>query len=278
VEAGNPDLRGFEWHYLRRLCDYELLNRWETGLPIECLAYSPDGKTIATGHGYSSHRGFELRPGVVQVRDAETGRLLWKPSEAHRGPVFDLTFSPDGHRIASAGADRTAKVWDADSGRLLHSLGGHPFEVNAVAFSPDGKWIATASGGRYPQGYGPEYEAPGAVTVWDAATGQVVWPRTNRSGAVIGVAFSPDGSRLAWGGFTDLYFSDPASGRPLGRYPTIVGCPRGFSSDGRWLVTCMEGGFGLWDLSSSPATVRHINEYRMRQETGDILGVKIGSA
>src|SRR5262249_27527365 len=93
-EARNPDLRGFEWHYLRRLCDYELLSRWETGVPIECLAYSPDGKTIATGHGYSSHRGFELRPGVVQVRDAETGRLLWKPSEAHRGPVFDLAFSP----------------------------------------------------------------------------------------------------------------------------------------------------------------------------------------
>jgi WD40 repeat protein len=168
--------------------------------------------------------------------------------------VFDVAFSPDGRAIATAGADRSAKLWDAASGRLLHTLGGHPFEVNAVAFSPDGRWVATASGSRYTPlaGLSLEVIPPGEVAVWDAATGRSVWRQRDPRGAVLAVLFAPDGSRLAAGGVPEfLAFRDPVTGHDLGHYVGRVGRPSDYSTDGRWLITC--SGLSaptVWDTSA----------------------------
>jgi WD40 repeat protein len=56
--------------------------------------------------------------------------------------VFDVAFSPDGHWLATASEDETARVWDVRSGQQQHAL-SHGARVNAVAFSPDGRWLAT---------------------------------------------------------------------------------------------------------------------------------------
>jgi WD40 repeat protein len=63
----------------------------------------------------------------------------------HSGAVYDVAYSPDGKRLATASSDHTAKVWDAESGKALLTLRGHSGYVWGVAYSPDGKRLATAS-------------------------------------------------------------------------------------------------------------------------------------
>jgi predicted NACHT family NTPase len=98
-------------------------------------------------------------------------------------PIWDIAYSPDGTRVATASQDKTAKVWDSSSGRLLLTLTGHTESVNDVAFSPDGKLIATSSHDR-------------TVKIWDAQTGKESMTLTGHTDGINRLMFSPDGKRL----------------------------------------------------------------------------------
>jgi RNA polymerase sigma factor (sigma-70 family) len=104
---------------------------------VYCLAFAPDGKTLAAG-------GNNAALVVMEAASLRLTKALMGPRDGHRSTIGSVAFSPDGKSLVSGSGDKTAKLWDARSGKLLQSMGGHEGTVNAVALSADGGMLATA--------------------------------------------------------------------------------------------------------------------------------------
>ncbi len=162
---------------------------------VYSVAFSPDGKTLASG-GWDKNIGLWEAGTGKHIRTIE-GRIgneaidglgIFRHAlDGHTGRVNSVVFSPDGSRLASGSVDNTVRLWDASTGVLLNTLEGHAAWVSSVAFSPDGSRLASGS-------------EDNTVRLWDASTGvllNVIFGHTER---VYSVAFSPDGNTIAVGG------------------------------------------------------------------------------
>ena len=135
--------------------------------------FSPDGRTLAAGI-----LTLTSGDGAVLLWDVASGRVLDR-LEGHSDQVFDISFSSDGRRLASASADGTVRLWDLATGEQVGDpLLGHSAEVHAVMFDPAGADLV--SGG-----------ADGSVIIWKAGERVV-----GEGGPVNVVAFTKDGSRM----------------------------------------------------------------------------------
>jgi len=145
---------------------------------VSCVTFSPDGRKLAV----ASWRGCPWCDDFITLWEVKSGDVQ-KILAKHSGNT--LFFSPDGRTLAS-GADLigTIKLWDVQSGRELQALTGHSGDVLSVAFSPDGKILA--SGGK-----------DTSVILWDALSGRELKTLRGHSLDVNSVAFSPDGRSLA---------------------------------------------------------------------------------
>ena len=150
---------------------------------VECLAFSPDGKLVAAAWGDGKIRLFDGQTGDFRTL---LGTELQRPKF---GGVGGIAISPDSKTLASKGDDNTVVLWDLREGKPRRTLRGHKGEVTAVAYSRDGRWIAT--GGRTAK------ENDCEMLLWDAKNGELKQTFSGITEWVHVVAFSPDGKILA---------------------------------------------------------------------------------
>ncbi len=226
---------------------------------VQDVAFSPDGKLLATAHAYNAD------PGEVKLWDMTTGAKAATLPAADRG-VVSVAFSADGrilagraYELADPRASQEILLWDVASRRELRRFGGEDGRISAMAFAPDGRTLATSGWDR-------------AVRFWDVATG-----RENRridgvrTGS--GLGFSPDGRNLVIpGAGRDLILWDLAGNRL--RATLEAETERfaiqsvAFAPDGRTLAAAgstvdakgvtQQGQARLYDLAREPAARRAV--------------------
>jgi WD40 repeat protein len=161
---------------------------------------------------------------------ARLGTVRWR----HGFGISALSYSPDGTKIAVVGAGRDITLWDAQSGKEIHQFPNKGNQPISLAFSPDGKILATT--GRPCQ-------------LWDIATGKELRQLPGHQNAVRSIAFSPDGKRVATASAdATIRLWSSASGKEERRIETAGEvCRLAYSPDGKSIAsTSMDGVIHFW--------------------------------
>ena len=234
--------------------------RFESRKLSDFIAFSPDGKTVASSSGDGK---------TVRLWDVETGKEKLRRA-SHQGPVLSVAFGPDDKRIASTAIDGTLMLWDVGSGRQLRVVpDAYPSQwdqttdaakirrinlarIRSVSFTPGGESMISISNG-------------GELRLWDVANGKEVRRMQleriapisavafGRGGKSVAAASEKDGSLACWDVLTGMEIRRI----PNGHVKTVRGLA--FAPDGNTIASaCDDGAVRLW--ATATMRVRRINE------------------
>jgi RNA polymerase sigma factor (sigma-70 family) len=172
-------------------------------------------------------------PPGAWCRDLDTGKELWR--HKFTSPVYFPELSADGKTLITGEKAGTVRVWDVASGKERTSFRpdtiGH--SVDSLAISPDGKTVATNSGGIFSS----------SVALWDATNGKLLSDLPGHPSAITATTFAPDGAKIyTIGKDRTLRTWDPASGRELSRAGAEPSTSLAVSPDGKTLFAAGEDG------------------------------------
>ncbi len=284
-----PKFRGWEWGRLRYLTELDQQS-FDAGAPVDAVAFSPDGKVLASGdwqgrvvlrdpvsgaekfadklsqyvHAVAySPDGKTLATGAsdgqVRLLDSVTGDEKAALSLSNEA-ILCVTFSPDGKQLAAAGYDNNIYLCDLATRRVVQTLQGHGWWVWSVAFSPDGEELVSAS-------------QEGKAIVWRRADGEFkqLTEFTGHRGPVYGAAWSPTQNLIATAGYDNtICVWNPAEVQPIDIAKRLEGAPDpptkyrrleghagpvrsvAFSTDGTQLVTAShDNTVRVWNVADS---------------------------
>ncbi len=189
---------------------------------VFCLAFGPDGRTLASGH-------FD---NTVRLWEVSDGKLL-HTFEGHTSNVYGVAFSPDGQTLAAGSDDdESVRLWDVSTGQLIQTLEGHKDGVNSIVFSSDGQTLAAGSWNAVrfwevdtgkllkilvfqdikamkSMALSPDWRTVATghtdwtVRLWEVDTGNELGKFVGHTRDVVSMAFNPDGQTLASGSFDE---------------------------------------------------------------------------
>ena len=208
---------------------------------------SPDGKQMAV-----------LINGNVQIWDLQNGKKTYTLPEYLR-EVYAIGFSPDENLLAVA--DHNVHLWQIQPKRFIGTLEVNGDEVLDIAFHPNGQQAAFALLG------GTKAE------IWDLTQRRklhTIVAKCSGSGIAYSrranLAYSPDGSKLAFSGACGIVLADPATGETLQQLPNDLGDSAGlvFSADGKILIYVSVNGYRAWDLQTGKQvySIKRTDDYQ----------------
>ena len=240
-----------------------------------CVAYSPNGKLIATGgrRAWTTKPEDQLKP-ALDIWDAQTGKRIRTLEARAPGAVYAVAFSPDGKRIVSGGGnvansagtrlphEQDLNVWDVETGKELLDLKGHKWPVASAKFSGNGKRIVSSDSASGP--------AP-PFRLWDAETGKELLTIKDLGDELYRcVAINRDGTRIVTGGLGNgrvvaVRLWDADTGKELRTVSKVPLSAVAFHPNDKWIVGVTAGGLDvmagtvmIWDI----ATGREVVSFR----------------
>ena len=226
IIAGGPDKTVHLWNRKE-----PVVNLQGHASEIWCVAFSPDGRTAASGG----------KEGVLFLWDLAEAKEIrrFEPAPA---PIHGVVFSRDGKQLFSCGFDACVRSWDVATGKELQRFVGHQSDVFCLALSQDGKRLLSGGG----------YQDP-TLRLWDVASGKEIRQFTGHKERIMAVLFGPD--KKIYSGSVDktvrLWNEDTS--QPVKTFPEASAAIYGLSlsPDNRFLISShADNSVWLWDAAS----------------------------